>query len=83
MREPPLVKVQVARGTQLAYDGRTYPSGAEVQAPEAIAERWVVRGWAEPLEPASKPTSDVGKRTTPSRTDVEKASTSPRSRRTR
>ncbi len=64
MREPPLVKVQVARGTQLAYDGRTYPSGAEVQAPEGIAERWIVRGWAEP---ASKPTGDVGKAPTRSR----------------
>ena len=54
-REPALVRVKVSRGTQVAYDGKTFPSGAEVQAPEAIAERWVVRGWAEPLEPASKP----------------------------
>jgi len=69
MREPPLVKVQVARGTQLAYDGRTYPSGAEVQAPEAIAERWIVRGWAEPQGVAGD--------------DSSASKPSPRSRRTR
>ena len=67
-REPALVRVKVSDGTQIAYDGRTYPSGAEVQAPEAIAERWITRGWAEPLEAASKPTGDVGRSPTPSRT---------------
>jgi len=30
-------------------------SAIEVEAPEDIAERWITRGWAEPLEPASKP----------------------------
>ncbi len=55
MREPPLVTVKVSTGTQLSYGGTTYVSGSEVQAPEHIAERWIVRGWAEPLEPASKP----------------------------
>jgi len=55
MREPPLVTVKVSSGTQLSFDGATYASGAEVQAPAHIAERWIVRGWAEPLEPASKP----------------------------
>ena len=54
-REPALVTVKVSRGTQIAFDGETYVSGAEVQAPEHIAERWITRGWAEPLEPASKP----------------------------
>lgn len=83
MREPPLVTVKVSRGTQLSFGGNTYVSGAEIEAPEDIAERWIVRGWAEPLEPASKPTGDVAEIATPSRTDVEKASTSPRSRRTR
>jgi hypothetical protein len=67
-REPALVRVKVSDGTQVSVDGTTFPSGAEVQAPEAIAERWVVRGWAEPLEPrASKPTGDVGKAPTRSR----------------
>jgi len=51
MREPALVTVKVSRGTQLSYGGTTYVSGAEVQAPEHIAERWIVRGWAEPNEP--------------------------------
>ncbi len=54
-REPALVTVKVSTGTQLSFDGATYVSGAEVQAPEHIAGRWIVRGWAEPLEPASKP----------------------------
>jgi len=45
------VTVKVATGTQIAFDGETYVSGAEVQAPEHIAERWIVRGWAEPNEP--------------------------------
>ena len=55
-REPAsVVTVKVATGTQLNYDGETYPSGAEVEAPADIAERWRVRGWAEPLEPASAP----------------------------
>jgi len=80
MRAPAEVRVRVVEGTQLSYGGTTYASGASVSAPEHIAERWIFRGWAEP---ASKPTSDVGKGTTPSRTDVEKVSTSPRSRRTR
>ena len=54
-REPALVTVTVASGTQLSFGGSTYVSGAEVEAPEDIAERWIVRGWAEPLEAASKP----------------------------
>ncbi len=66
-REPALVTVKVSTGTQLSFDGATYVSGAEVQAPEHIAERWIVRGWAEP---ASKSTGDVGKRTTPPRSRV-------------
>ena len=54
-REPALVTVKVSTGTQLSFGGETYVSGAEVEAPEDIAERWITRGWAEPLEPASKP----------------------------
>ncbi len=50
-REPALVTVKVSTGTQLSFDGTTYVSGAEIEAPEDIAERWIVRGWAEPLEP--------------------------------
>ena len=38
-REPALVTVKVASGTQLSFDGTTYVSGAEVQAPEHIAGR--------------------------------------------
>ncbi len=63
-REPALVTVKVSTGTQLSFGGTTYVSGAEVHAPEHIAERWIVRGWAEP---ASKPTGDVGKAPTRSR----------------
>ncbi len=55
MREPPLVKVQVARGTQLSFDGESFPSGAEIEAPEAIAARWVTRGWAEPSDSTPPP----------------------------
>lgn len=55
-REPAsVVTVKVARGTQLNYGGATYASGAEIEAPEDIVERWHARGWVEPLEPASKP----------------------------
>ncbi len=54
-REPALVRVKVSDGTQIAYDGDLHAAGSEVSVPEAIAERWIVRGWAEPLEPASKP----------------------------
>lgn len=69
MREPPLVKVKVSTGTQLSYGGATFPSGAEVEAPEDIAERWIVRGWAEPQGVAGD--------------DSSASKPSPRSRRTR
>jgi len=50
-REPALVTVTVASGTQLSFGGSVYAAGAEIEAPEHIAERWIVRGWAEPNEP--------------------------------
>lgn len=75
--EPASVKVRVAEGTQLSYDDRLYAGGAEIEAPAAIAERWIVRGWAEPTEPREpKPASGS------SRADVAASATS-RSRRSR
>ncbi len=53
------MKVRVAEGTQLSFDDQLYAGGAELEAPAAIADRWIVRGWAEPLEPRPpKPASD-------------------------
>lgn len=76
-REPELVKVRVAEGTQLSFDDELHPGGAELSVPPHIAERWIVRGWAEPLEPGEpKPASGS------TRADVEAFATS-RSRRTR
>jgi len=34
---------------------RLYAGGAELEARAQMAERWIARSWAEPLEPASKP----------------------------
>ncbi len=56
MGEPAEVRVRVVTGTQLSYGGTTYTSGSEVSAPADIAERWITRGWAEPIEASkSKP----------------------------
>lgn len=51
MRDPAPVRVRVAEGTQLSYDDQLYAGGAELSAPAELAERWIVRGWAEPTEP--------------------------------
>lgn len=77
-REPESVKVRVAEGTQLSFDDRLHAGGAELSVPGDIAERWIVRGWAEPLEPRPpKPASGS------SRADVAAATVASRSRRTR
>lgn len=46
-REAALVRVKVSDGTQVSVDGKLHAAGTEVSVPEAIAERWVVRGWAQ------------------------------------
>jgi len=58
MRAPAEVRVRVVEGTQLSYGGTTYASGASISAPEHIAQRWIVRGWAEAKKPAAKPKPD-------------------------
>ena len=57
------VKVRVVDGTQLSYDGRMHGAGAEIEAPDEIAERWIVRGWAEPLEPREPKAAARSRRT--------------------
>lgn len=52
MRAPAEVRVRVTEGTQLAYGGSVYGAGAGVSAPADIAERWITRGWVEPIEEA-------------------------------
>lgn len=59
MREPREVRVRVVTGTQVSYGGTTHLAGSEVSAPADIAERWIVRGWVEPIE-AREPKTATG-----------------------
>ena len=40
----------VADGTQINHDGRLYEAGDTLDAPEAVAEQWLARGYVTEKE---------------------------------
>lgn len=45
VKTPGSKRYKVADGTQVYYDGTVYVDGETLEAPEAVAQEWVVRGY--------------------------------------
>ncbi len=55
-RSPDVVRYRVAEGTQVRHAGELHQAGALLDAPEAIAEEWLRRGYVEKVEPRKRKT---------------------------